>query len=398
MFSYQGTHQRDLHRVHNRPHKLLAYLLLYLLTPLLLIVTDVTAFARQTAEVTVKHVIISPVVLQQISDRVEALGTARATESVNITANITEKITRIDFEDGQQVKAGDILVVLEQAEEQAELKRAQAVRGERKLALERLQQLEKRQLSTPDEIDRTRLELEQAEASITAINTRISDRVIRAPFDGIVGLRNISVGALVETGDLIATLDDTRQMKLDFSVPSMFLSELKPGLKIKARAAALANKEFFGEVKSIDSRIDPVTRSIKVRAMLPNADGRIIPGILMQVDLLRNTRQALVIPEASLLPLADGQYVMVRVDNSGNDTVEKRQVEIGLRLPGYVEILKGLIAGEQVVTHGNDKVQPGDVLDVLAVDDGSVDISRIIKDQGKNGENKKGQNDAGNKP
>jgi membrane fusion protein (multidrug efflux system) len=132
--------------------------------------------------------------------------------------------------------------------------------------------------------------------------------------------------------------------------------------------------------------------------MLPNPDGRIIPGILMQVDLLRNTRQALVIPEASLLPLADGQYVMVRVDNSGNDTVEKRQVEIGLRLPGYVEILKGLIAGEQVVTHGNDKVQPGDVLDVLAVDDGSVDISRIIKDQGKNGENKKGQNDAGNKP
>jgi len=397
MFSYQGSKHLDLHRVPKRSHGLQSSLLLYLFMPLLLLVTENTAFAEKVQD-TAKHVIISPVVLQEIADRIEALGTARATESVNISANITEKVTRINFEDGQQVKTGDILVVLEQAEEQAELKRAQAVRGERKLALERLQQLEKRQLSTPDEIDRTRLELEQAEASITAINTRISDRIIRAPFDGIVGLRNISVGALVETGDLIATLDDTRQIKLDFSVPSIFLSELKPGLKIKASASALANKEFLGEVKSIDSRIDPVTRSIKVRAMLPNADGHIIPGILMQVDLLRNIRQALVIPEASLLPLADGQYVMVRVENNGKDTVEKRRVEIGLRLPGYVEILKGLTAGEQVVTHGNDKVQPGDVLDVLAVDDGSVDISSIIKAQGKNAQISKGQKTAGDNP
>ena len=288
MFLYQRPRR-------NRIYKRLAYLI----APVLLLI-DASCYAAPPAKnqgtSKPKHVIVAPVVVKQISDSVEALGTARATESVNITSNVTEKITRIDFEDGQQVKAGAILAVLEQAEEQAELKRAQAVRGERKLALQRLQQLEERQLTSPDEIDRTRLELEQAEASITAIKTRISDRVIRAPFDGIVGLRNISVGALVETGDLIATLDDTRQIKLDFSVPSVFLSELKPGLKIKARAVALDNREYMGEVKSIDSRVDPVTRSIQVRALLPNPDGSIIPGILMQVDLLRNTRQALVIP------------------------------------------------------------------------------------------------------
>jgi membrane fusion protein (multidrug efflux system) len=312
-------------------------------------------------------------------------------ESVNITANVTEKITRINFEDGQQVKAGDILVVLEQAEEQANLKQAEAVRGERKLALQRLQELDKRKLTTPDEIDRTRLELEQAEASISAIKTRISDRIIRAPFDGIVGLRNISVGALIETGDLIATLDDIQQIKLDFTVASVFLTELKPGLTIKARAAALGNKEFTGKVKSIDSRLDPVTRSIKVRALLPNPDGNIIPGILMQVDLLRNTRQALVIPEAALLPLADRQYVMLRVEQDARATVEKRQVTIGLRLPGYVEILSGLEAGQQVVTHGNSKVQPGDELDILAVDDGSINISDIIsKQQYRSDHNTKG--------
>ena len=360
---------------------------------LLLLTINFNAYAAQPAKAKAKHVVVAPVVQKQISDRVEALGTARATESVNITSNITEKIKQINFEDGQQVKKGQILAVLEQAEEQAELKRAEAVRGERKLALQRLQQLEERQLTSPDEIDRTRLELEQAEASITAIKTRVSDRVIRAPFDGTVGLRYISVGALVETGDLIATLDDTSEIKLDFSVPSVFLTELKPGLKIRARAAALDDREYLGEVTSIDSRVDPVTRSIQVRALLPNPDASLLPGILMQVDLLRNIRQALVIPEASLLPLADKQYVMLRVEKDGKDTVEKREVRIGLRMPGFVEILEGLNDGDQVVTHGNSKVRPGDVLNVIAVDDGSVDITSIIKSQ-----NRKDQNDKGTGP
>jgi membrane fusion protein, multidrug efflux system len=369
----------------NDRHYRIFELFVYLLTLAFLLAISSSAFPAkaQQAQKVVKHVIVAPVVMKQISDRVEALGTARAAESVSITASVTEKVTQIHFDDGQQVKAGDILAVLEQAEEQAELKRQQAVRSERKLALERQRQLDERKLTSQEQIDRTRLELEQAEASISAINTRINDRIIRAPFDGTVGLRNISVGALVETGDLIATLDDTREIKLDFTVPSLFLLELRPGLKIKARAEALGNKEYQGEVESIDSRIDPVTRSILVRALLPNPDGSIIPGLLMQVDLLRNIREALVIPEAALLPLADRQYVMRRVTEDGKDTVEKKQVKIGLRMPGYVEVLDGLSAGDQVITHGNSKVQPGDALDVMAVDDGSVDISSIIKKQNR---------------
>lgn len=326
-----------------------------------------------------RHVIVAPVVSKEISDRVEALGTARANESVNITSSVTEKVSRVGFEDGQRVKAGDVLVVLDQAEEQANLRQAQAVHGERELALNRQLQLQKQKLAAVDEIDRIRLELEQAEASISAIKTRISDRIIRAPFDGVIGLRNISLGALVETGDLIATLDDIRQIKLDFSVSSLFLSELKPGLRIRARAMALNNREFMGAVKSIDSRVDPVTRSIRVRALLDNPDGSILPGILLQVDLLRNIRNAMVIPEGALLPLGDRQFVLVRSNREGKDTVEKKLVEIGLRLPGYVEIISGLTAGEQVVTHGNTKVKPGDELDVMAVDDGSVDIAAVLK-------------------
>jgi membrane fusion protein (multidrug efflux system) len=373
------THQRNLP---SSAYKLPGYLLMPVL---MLLAVNLTAHAAAAPGDKPKHVIVAPVVLKEISDRVEALGTARANESVDISANVSEKIKEIHFEDGQAVKAGEILVVLDQAEEQANLKQAQAVRGERKLALDRLLQLDERKLAAPDEIDRTRLELAQADASITAIKARISDRVIRAPFNGVVGLRDISVGALVESGDLIATLDDISRIKLDFSVPAVFLAELEPGLKIRARAAALGNKEYRGEVKSIDSRVDPVTRSVQVRALLPNPDGSIIPGILMTVDLLRNTRQAIVIPEAALLPLANRQYVLVRVNIDGRDTVEKRDVEIGIRMPGYVEILSGLSAGEYVITHGNSRVSPGDSLDVLAVDDGSVDIATIIKGQKNQG-------------
>ena len=332
-----------------------------------------------------QHVIVAAVRSDEISDRIEALGTARANESVSITANVTEKVKEIHFEDGQLVQKGDLLVVLEQSEEQANLEQARALRGERQLSLNRLLKLEKRKLAPTDEVDRARLEVQQAKASIAAIQSRINDRVIHAPFAGVVGLRNISVGALIESGKLIATLDDTRFIKLDFSVPSIFLAELRTGLKIKARAAALGNKTYQGEVKSIDSRIDPITRSVQVRAVLPNPEGALVPGLLMQVDLLRNTRQALLIPEAALLPQGNKQYVMVQIKKDDKDTVEKRQLNIGTRLPGFVEVLSGLKLNELVVTHGNNKVQPGSRINVLAVDDGTMDIAAILKGKDKKG-------------
>ena len=326
-----------------------------------------------------RPVILAPVESQLVYDRVEALGTTRSIESTRITSSVTEKVKAIHFTDGQKVEQGQLLVELEKVEEQAELARAEAIRGERKLALKRLRQLEERKLTSPDEVDRTRLELEQAEASIQAIQARIDDRLIRAPFEGVVGLRNISVGALVETGDLITTLDDTRVMKLDFSIPSMFLSDVVPGMKLKATASALAGLAFDGRVESIDSRIDPVTRTVIIRALVPNPEGRLLPGLLMQVDVLRNERQALMIAEAAMLPLADRQYVM-RVVGEGEDaSVEKVEVKTGLRLPGYIEILDGLSAGDRVVTHGNDKIKPGDKLNVIGIDDGSVDVATLLK-------------------
>ena len=324
-------------------------------------------------------VIVAPAVSGTVADRVEAIGTARADESVLITANVSEKIQSIHFEDGQEVAAGQVLVVLEQAEEQANLAQAQALLSERELALKRLLKLEKSNLTAPDLIDSARSEVEQARANIGAIQARIDDRTVRAPFAGKVGLRHISVGALVEAADPIVTLDDTRQIKLDFTVPAVFLAELRIGTPIEASARALGAQLYRGSVSSIDSRVDPVTRSVRVRALLTNPDGRIVPGVLMRVDLLRNQREALVIPEAALMPQGERQFVLVRTGKDGEDTVDRRPVEIGARLAGRVEVLEGLVAGEQVVTHGAIKVKPGDTVRVLAVDDGSLDLSEIIK-------------------
>lgn len=350
---------------------------------LLLTASTTPAIAAAPAKGKPQHVIVAPVRVEEISDRIEALGTARANESVSITANVAEKIKEIHFEDGQQMNAGDIMVVLEQSEEQANLQQARALLGERQVTLNRLLRLEKQKLAPTDELDRTRLEVDQAKASISAIQARINDRIIRAPFAGVVGLRNISVGALVESGDLIATLDDIRFIKLNFSVPSIFLPELKAGLKIKARSSAIGNQSYMGEVSSIDSRIDPVTRSVQVRAILPNPEGVILPGSLLQVDLLRNTREAQLIPESALLPQGNKQFVMLLVKKDGMDSVEKRAVNIGIRLPGSVEILNGLTVNDQVITHGNNKVRPGSSVTVLAVDDGTVDIADIIKGKNK---------------
>ena len=326
-----------------------------------------------------KPVILAPVTTQLIYDKVEALGTTRSIESTQITSTVTEKVKAIHFTDGQKVKKGQLLVELEKAEQQAELARAEAIRGERKLALQRIRQLDERKLTSLDEVDRTRLELEQAEASIRVIKARINDRLIRAPFDGVVGLRNISVGALVETADLITTLDDTSIMKLDFSVPSIVLSDIRPGMKLKATASALADLEFDGTIESINNRIDPVTRTVIVRALVPNPEGKLLPGLLMQVDVLRNEREAVVTAEAAMMPMADRQYVM-RVVGEGDDaTVEKVEVSTGLRMPGYVEILDGLSEGDLVVTHGNHKLKPGDKLNIIGIDDGTVDVATLLK-------------------
>ena len=311
-----------------------------------------------------RAVIVAPVRLADLTDRIEALGTTHANETVRLSTSVTGIIREINFNDGQEVAAGDVLVVLEKSEEEAQLKAAKAILAERRLAFERVSQLEQKRVATTAQLEERRAAMQEAEAEIEAIQARIADRMIRAPFRGLVGLRDISVGALVAPGDPITTLDDLSVIKLDFSVPATYLQTLRVGLPIVARASAFADQSFSGELASIDTRVDPVTRSVVARALVPNPDRTLRPGLLMTVELLKNPRQALMVPEAALIPRGRSNTVLVVDDGS---RVMQREVVIGARRLGEVEILSGLSEGEQVITHGTMSVRPGEAVSVMAV-------------------------------
>ena len=311
-------------------------------------------------------VVTGNVQLQSFYERIEALGTLIANESVDLTANVTEMITAVQFTDNQRVTKGTVLAEMTSAEEQAQLQEAQSTLKEAQKQLNRIEKLTKTGSAPRARLDEQRRLVDTARARLTAVKSRLKDRLIVAPFDGVVGLRSISAGALVEPGDVITTLDDDSQMKLDFTVPATYLASVKPGLAIKARSRAYQNQTFNGTIASIDSRIDPVTRSFTVRAILPNPDHLLKPGMLMQVVIESNPREALVIPEAALVPLAAKQFVYKIIQNeTGSLKVQKTPVKIGNRSPGKVEIVEGLEEGDQIVIDGTIKLNDGASVTIL---------------------------------
>lgn len=309
-----------------------------------------------------------------LAERVEALGTLKANESVTISSNVTETISAIHFEDGQRVREGDILVELTSVEQHAQLDEAQVRVAEAERQYQRVKALVAQRSASESLLDERERDLETSRAMLVAIQSRLADRLIRAPFDGLVGLRNISRGALVEPGDVITTLDDDSLMKLDFTVPSVHLTELAPGLRIEARTRAYGEQLFEGVVRGIDSRIDPVTRSIQVRAVIPNPHRILRPGLLMQVELLVDPRDGLVIPEAGVLHQGEAHFVLAVVDVDGVLTAERRSIRIGTRKPGLVEVREGLAPGDRVIVHGHGKVRPGQKVEILEYDEAQLHL------------------------
>ncbi|MTW22459.1 efflux RND transporter periplasmic adaptor subunit [Allochromatium palmeri] len=304
-------------------------------------------------------VVVAEARVQPLSERVEALGTLQANESVAITSKVTETISVVHFDDNQRVRAGDPLVEMTSAEEHALLEEANVRAREAERQYNRVRSLVTQRSASESLLDERKRDLDTARALLVAIESRVADRFIKAPFDGVLGLRTVSQGALVEPGDLITTLDDDRLMKLDFSVPSVHLASLQPGLGIEATSSAFGEQVFRGVVRGVDSRIDPVTRSVRVRAILPNPDFRLKPGLLMRVVLLLDPREALMVPEAAVLHRGQEHFVLRVQESEAGLTAERTQIHIGTRIPGWVEVRDGLAPGERVVTEGQEKVRPG---------------------------------------
>lgn len=309
---------------------------------------------------TVATVVTSEAVVKPIGIEIEAVGTARANESVEITSKTSNVITAIRFAEGEEVRRGAILVELDSDEVRAELAEAQAALADARSQYERSRELRASQVISAAQLEQAEAALNANLARVAAAEARLADTVIRAPFDGRTGFRHVSVGSYVSPGTVITTLDDTSRIKLDFTVPETYLYLLRRGLPITATTSGLPDREFQGEVTNLDSRVDPVTRSIAVRAELPNDEGLLRAGMFMTVRLEGDVVPALVVPEEAIVPERGRTYAFV----VANDRAYRREVRIGKRRPGEVEVVAGLAEGDRVVTEGTQSLRDGDPVQI----------------------------------
>ncbi|HEX2494215.1 MAG TPA: efflux RND transporter periplasmic adaptor subunit, partial [Steroidobacter sp.] len=300
-------------------------------------------------------VIIARPVKEEFAHEVEALGTLRANESVDITAKVADRVAAIHFAEGQHVRRGDVLVELDSTEPRADLAAAQAAERDSRSQFKRSQELYQTKALSEAQLEQLQATLLANEARVAAAQSRVNDRIIAAPFAGRVGLRNVSLGGLVSPGTVITTLDDLSVVKLDFSVPEAFLATLKPGLPVEARSSAYPGEAFAGRVASIDTRVDPNTRSVAIRALIDNRDGRLRPGMFMTLKLVRREGEALMLPEQAIVPENDRHYVFLALDGRAH----RREVRIGRRRPGEVEIVEGLTPEDTVVVEGTLNLRDG---------------------------------------
>ena len=310
-------------------------------------------------------VVVATAVMDEFVDSIEAIGTALANESIIVKSKITESVVSVNFADGQVVEKGDVLVELMNFEARADLDEAHATLREAEKQYERASNLVKRGSATQSSLDTTVSARERAEARVMALEARLENHRIVAPFAGILGFRMISPGSVIGPADEVTTLDDISIIKLDFSVPETYLGALKNGLDVTAHAAAYPDQVFKGKITAIDTRVDVVTRAIKIRAELSNASGLLKPGMLLTTTILKNRRQSMKIPETALVPVLKDVFVFVTKKGERGVTVERKAITIGVRRIGHVEVLSGLKAGDQIVVEGTNRVRPGSVVRVV---------------------------------
>lgn len=317
---------------------------------------DKAAGQHQAGQNRAVNVVAAHVTRGDIAVTFDAVGTLRANEAVTLTAKTAGLVRSINFSEGQLVQEGAVLVELDDREVRANLAVADAARRNTAQLLDRARTLLLRQNVSQARVDELALQLAGNEAEVRAVQARLQDLVIRAPFTGYTGLRQVSPGALVRPADIVTTLDDTRFVKLEFTVPEASLRNLRQGMEIAALSSVYPDQTFVGTVTAIDTRVDAVTRTVAAVARIENIDGRLRPGMFMTVQLtLDNRANVVLVPEEALVPVGDRQFVFLVI--SGR--VERRPVRIGARSRGVVEVADGLQGGELVITRGIQKVRDG---------------------------------------
>lgn len=329
-----------------------------------------------------------PVTLMAAADRpmgdvVTALGTAEAREGVIITAEQSGIVELIHFRDGEAVNKGDLLITLHDDEQQARFREADAKLSDQRTQFQRLQNLAKDQVVARSTLDEREAGLKVAEAQLAVARAELDKRYIRAPFTGVLGARQLSPGALVTPGTQITTLDDISSVKVEFTVPETLAVFVRRGMTLNAKSAALGDKAFVGKLSHVDTRINPNTRTLNLRAEIDNPQRDLKPGMLIDLQISRDEGQALAVPEGALLSVANQQFVyLVHADNVAHQT----PITIGRRRIGHVEVLAGLKAGDQVIVEGIHKVRDGQKVapvNAAAGDGGSAEAPPVNAESAK---------------
>ncbi|MCB1768870.1 MAG: efflux RND transporter periplasmic adaptor subunit [Candidatus Competibacteraceae bacterium] len=331
----------------------LKYLILCALFVFLASVVPVLAQQKERPPTPVK---VAPVTRETLNVEVTAVGTLRADEAVVIRSEIAGRVATLHFREGQAVRRGEPLVTLDQEEYQAQLASSAAQLALEESSYQRLQDMDRKNLTSQQNLDEAKARLDTARAQQELNRVRLSKTVIRAPFDGVIGLRQVSPGAYIKPGDDIANLESIGAMKLDFRVPEVYLARLAVGQTLAIRVDAYSDQRFDGAIYAIDPALDEETRTVLLRARLPNQGNKLRPGLFARVNLILEQREnALVAPEQAIVPVGQQIFVYRVVDGKAVTT----PVKLGLRQPGQVEILEGLQAGDQVVTDGQLKIRDG---------------------------------------
>lgn len=304
-------------------------------------------------------VVLAPVTIDRIRHTIKAVGTLRANESIMIRPEVAGRIRQVLFEEGQAVEKDQLLLELDDSELQAEMAQAAAQLKVSRLTYERLKQLDLdgKRYVPKQQLDEVAGALHVSQANHALYATRLSKTKIRAPFAGITGIRRFSPGDFVGSGLDLVNLEDLAQLKIDFKVPETLLRHLAPGQPIELTTDAYAGETFRGTVYVIDPQVELTTRSVQLRARIPNQQQRLRPGMFAQVLLTYGQEgRALLIPEEAVMPRQGKVYVYLARDGQA----QQREITIGTRIRGFVQVVSGLTEQDTVIRVGHHKLQEGD--------------------------------------
>ena len=306
---------------------------------------------------------VTPTVTESVSTTVAVAGIARAYEALTVTTSVPGILTRVAFEEGQWVERGTILAELYAGSALAEREEIRAELTMSKRLYDRAKSLEEKGGIAASRLEELAATVEINQARLEAREIKLAEYFIKAPFSGRLGLRRISVGALLKPGDSITTLDDTNRIKVDFRVPESALGAIAVGQSVEVRSVAYPESSFLGRVETIDSRIDPITGSIVIRTLLPNEDGWLKPGMYLTATIVVSSRaESILVPEQAIINNSKGQHVFAAIDG----IAVLIPVDLGVHVGGRVEITNGMAAGVLVITGGIQKIREGSEVQIIS--------------------------------